>query len=85
MDFYAQYLKVSFRKEHNGNDEFIALRAASGEQKRKSPALCQALPAVQPPVSALRSLSSGALSSGPAEETLTPGPLPVNSLERIAP
>jgi transposase len=74
MSDYGRYVKVSFGKEVNpmtesgvkNNDEFTALRAACGAAKEKSLALPQALPAVQPPVAALRSLSSGALSSVPA-------------------
>ena len=78
MDFYGRIIQVSFGKEDeatngdDGNGEFTALRATSGEPEREGPALDpeQALPAVQPPVSALGSLSSGALSSGPAAESL---------------
>ena len=71
MDFYGRYFKVSFGKEngnHNGNGEFIALRATRGcgtpqpcgEDKEESPApengtLC----AVQPPASAIGALSKG--------------------------
>ncbi len=69
-------------KEDNGINEFIALKATSGEEKGKSPDDTQALSAVQPPVSALRSLSSGALSSGPATESVASESLCVNPLER---
>jgi len=57
------------------------LRATSGEPEREEPVLDPelALPAVQPPVSALGSLSSVALSSRPAEESLTGRSGPVNS------
>ena len=65
---------------------FIALRATSGEEKGKSPDGPQALSAVQPPATALGSLSSVALSSGPANESVPDETLPGNlSLERIAP
>ena len=64
MADYGRWLKVSFRKENgNGNDEFIALGATSGEPKGKSPEPSRALSAVRPPTTALGSLSSGALSS----------------------
>jgi transposase len=82
MEFYGRYFKVSFGKEDNGHGEFIALRAPSGEEKGKSPDGPQALSAVQPPASALGSLSSGALSSEPAEESLPAESLGVNTLER---
>jgi len=97
MDFYGRYFKVSFGKENNndgnnGNGEFIALRATSGEEESPAPengTLC----AVQPPASALGSLSSVALSSEPASEKVAPESLPVNpatlpagqSLKRVAP
>jgi transposase len=85
MDFYAQRVRVSFRKEDNNkssNGEFIALQAASGLKKEEDPDVGQVLSAVQPPDSALGSLSSGALSSGPARGSLPTGSLSVNSLER---
>ena len=93
MDFYGRYLKVSFRKEDNGNGECIALKAPDGEPNGKSLAVTQALPIVQPPATALGSLSSGALSSGPAcesvpDESLRVKPVAVFrnlSLERAAP
>jgi transposase len=85
MDFYGRYLEVSFRKEDHGKGEFIALRATSGEEKGKSPDGPQALSAVQPPATALGSLSSVALSSGPATESVPDETLPVKFLERIAP
>ncbi len=99
MDFYGRYFKVSFRKENDGNEngggEFIALRATSGEDKQESPAprsgtLSPAAAyhscAVQPPASALGSLSErggtplpcGALSSEPAFEKVALESLPVN-------
>lgn len=84
MDFYGRYFKVSFGKEgnDNGNGEFVALRATSGEEKGKSPDDLQALSAVQPPASALGSLSSVALSSGPTDESVPSESLGVNTLER---
>ena len=93
MDFYGRYLEVSFRKEDHGNGEFIALKAPDGESNGKSLDVTQALPIVQPPATALGSLSSVALSSGPASESVPDETLPVNpvavlrnlSLERIAP
>jgi hypothetical protein len=94
MDFYGRYLEVSFRKEDHGNGEFIALKAPDGESNGKSPAIeGGTLPNVQPPVSALGSLSERggtplpcvALSSGPAEESVQAETLSVNSGERIAP
>jgi hypothetical protein len=67
MDFYGRYFKVSFGKEGDGNGEFIALRATSGEEKGKSLDGAQALSqaaayrssAVQPPATALFSISTG--------------------------
>ena len=85
MDFYGRYLKVSFRKEDHGNGEFIALKAPDGEPNGKSLDLTQALPIVQPPATALGSLSSVALSSGPASESVPDETLRVKFLERIAP
>jgi len=95
----------------NRNDECIALRATSGEGKQESPAPQDGtLSAVQPPASALgapfdsahgpervEGLSSGALSSGPAHDSVSAESLSVNpaadaerrcratSLERVAP
>jgi len=89
MADYGRWLKVSFRKENgndNGNGEFIAFGAPSGEPKGKSPAPENGtLSAVRPPAAALGSLSSGALSSGPATPTLRSGDAPVNSSERTLP
>jgi hypothetical protein len=89
VDFYGRYFKVSLGREDNGNHnngEFIASGATSGEVKEESPVpedgtLC----AVQPPATALGSLSSVALSSGPAEQSVQAETLPVNSGERAAP
>jgi len=85
MDFYGRYLEVSFRKEDNGNGEFIALKAPDGESNGKSLDVTQALPIVQPPATALGSLSSVALSSEPALESLPAESLCVNPLERSFP
>jgi hypothetical protein len=70
VDFYGRYFKVSLGKEEhgnpNGNGEFIASGATSGEVKEESPVpkdgtLSQAAAyrscAVQPPATALGSLS----------------------------
>lgn len=89
MDVYGQYFKVSFGKENdghnNGNGEFVALRAPSGEVKEESPvAQDGTLSAVQPPVSALGSLSSGALSSEPAEKKVSLESLCVNPAKNPA-
>ena len=84
MADYGRWLKVSFRKE-NGNDEFIALGATSGEPKGKSPEPSRALSAVRPPTTALGSLSSGALSSESAIHNLWDDPVPVNAPERMLP
>jgi hypothetical protein len=83
MEHYGRIVRVDFRPNPgNGNgpsavssgsnDEFNALGATSGESPKEEPTLDpgQALPAVQPPASALGSLSSGALSSGPAKDNL---------------
>jgi len=64
-----------------GEDEFIAWRATSGNGKEKGLTDTQALPAVWPPVSALRLLSSRAVPSGPAQQTLLDGPVAVNMME----
>jgi hypothetical protein len=86
MADYGRWLKVSFRKENgDGNGEFIASQATSGEPKEKSPARSRALSAVRPPTTALGSLSSGALSSGPAIPSLPDDTAPVNIPERILP
>ena len=89
MTDYGRWLKVSFRKEDgndNGNGEFIALGAPGGKRhKEKGPEQSRALPAVQPPTAALGSLSSGALSSGPATPTLRSDDAPVNTHERTLP
>jgi transposase len=53
---------------------FFAFRADRGDPEEKGLAQDQALPAVRPPVTALGSDASGALSSGPAEETYHHGP-----------
>jgi len=84
MADYGRWLKVSFRKGNdNGNGEFVALRATSGEPKGKSPEQSRALSAVRPPTTALGSLSSGALSSVPAIRSVHDDPAPVNAPERM--
>ena len=89
VDFYGRYFKVSLGREDNGNQnngEFIASGATSGEIKEESPAPEDGtLSAVQPPASALGSLSSVALSSGPAEDSVPTETIPVNSPERVIP
>jgi hypothetical protein len=97
VDFYGRYFKVSLGREDNGNQnngEFIASGATSGEVKEESPVpkdgtLSQAAAyrscAVQPPATALGSLSSVALSSGPAEDSVPTETNSVNSPERVAP
>ena len=60
--------------EGDGCAAFIAWGADSGGHEEKGPAQDQALPAVRPPVTALGSDASGALSSGPAEEAYHAGP-----------
>jgi len=82
MADYGRWLRVSFRKD-NGNGEFIALGATSGEPKGKSPERSRALSAVRPPTTALGSLSSGALSSESAIHNLPDEDVPVNVIERI--
>lgn len=75
MAHYGRIVQVHFRSDSgDDNGEFSALRATSGEPEKEEPALDpgRALPAVQPPTSALGSLSSGALSSGPAQANLSP-------------
>lgn len=85
MDAYARHIKVSFRQEANGNGEFIALGATGGKRREKGPERSRALPAVQPPTSALGSLSSGALSSEPAIHNLRDNDIPVNAPQRTLP
>ena len=88
MVFYGQHVRVSLRKEveeEDRNSEFIALEAPSGGDEGKGPAVSRAPSAVRPPVAALGSLSSGALSSGPAGETLPTPSLSVNPFERTLP
>jgi len=84
MADYGRWLKVSFRKGNdNGNGEFIAWGAPGGKSKEKGPERCRALPAVQPPTTALGSLSSGALSSVPAIRSVHDDPAPVKAPERM--
>jgi transposase len=87
MDYYGRIIRVCFGKEEqdtdqgNGNGEFVAWGDAGGSPSTEGPVRLEQMgpPAVYPPASALGSLSSGALSSGPADESL-PGPGdPVNS------
>ncbi len=83
MADYGRWLKLSFRKDNgNGNGEFIALQATGGKSNEKGPERCRALPAVQPPTTALGSLSSGALSSESAIHNLPDDEVPVNISER---
>jgi transposase len=76
MDYYGRIIRVSFGKEgddtNHGNGEFTALGDAGGSLQTEGPVRQEQMgpPAVHPPVSALRSLSSGALSSGPARESV---------------
>jgi len=70
---YADLVQVSFRPAEPSSEAephrpaaFIALRADGGEHHEKGPAQDRALPAVQPPVTALGSHAWVALSSGPA-------------------
>ena len=69
---------VSFRPE---NGEFIALGDAGGGAQKEEPDQEPGSSAARPPDSALGSLSSVALSSGPADETLSPPQGEVNSQE----
>jgi transposase len=89
LEVYGRHVRVSFAKENDGNHngEFTALRADGGQedQKEKSPASNRALPTVQPPAAALGSLSSVALSSGPALRSLSHDAPPVNTAERRRP
>jgi len=86
MADYGRWLKVSFRKGNdNGNGEFIAWGAASGEPQGKSPEPSRALSAVRPPTAALGSLSSGALSSESAIPTLRDDDVPIKASERMRP
>jgi transposase len=92
LEFYGRYARVPLRKEDdakdgsdNENGEFIALGATSGGQNEKGLAVTQALSAVQPPASALGSLSSGALPSGPASQSVPDAVAPFNSLLKGAP
>jgi transposase len=85
MDFYGRLIRVSFGKEdddtNHGNGEVTALGDAGGSPphsnrraslETEGPVRMEQIgpPAVHPPVSALGSLSSGALSSGPARESV---------------
>lgn len=88
MDFYGRYVRVSLRKEveeEDRNSEFNALVATSGGDEGKGPATSRAPSAVRPPAAALGSLSSGALSSAPAGETLSTPSYTVNPFERTLP
>jgi len=78
MDFYGRVISVSFERE---KDEFIALRDTGGSPphsnrraslETEGPVRSRQMgpPAVHPPASALGSLSSGALSSGPAHPSV---------------
>jgi len=94
MDFYGRYVHVSFRKENdsnqgntNKNDEFVALADTGGSLQTEEPIRLEQMgsPAVHPPVSALGSLSSGALSSGPARESVPRHIVSVNSVGKGTP
>ena len=77
---YAGYVRVSFRKEEEqqkDEDTFTAWEATSGEAKREGPEGTRAFPALRPPDPALGSLASGALSSGPAPQSVANPPAPV--------
>lgn len=79
---YGTFVRVSFgnghKEEQKTEEAFIALRATGREPKRESPDEARAFPAVRPPVTALGSLASGALSSGPASHNLPSPATPVN-------
>jgi transposase len=80
---YGTLVRTSFRPEDEKEEEkiedaFIASRATGREQRRESPDQARAFPAVRPPVTALGSLASGALSSGPAPATVADSATPRN-------
>jgi transposase len=81
LEQYGRFVRVSFRKEEeqqNEEDAFTALEATSGGLKREGPDGARAFPALRPPDPALGSLASGTLSSGPAPESIANPPAQVN-------
>lgn len=88
MAHYGRIIQVRFRPEQtDGNPvpseveggEFTALGDSGGRQKAKEPSVVPGPPAVYPPASALGSLSSVALPSGPAKQNLPADDPQVNS------
>ena len=84
---YGRVVQVSFRggqrqekplTSAGDTDEFIASKDTGGKGKAKEPSSLPGPPAVYPPVAALGSLSSVALSSGPAKRKVADGCTPVN-------
>ncbi len=79
---YGTLVRVSFgnghKEEENTEEAFTAYRATGREQEKESPDEARAFPAVRPPVAALGSLASGALSSAPAPHNQPNPATPVN-------
>jgi len=91
LHHYGWYVRVSFRpaeakEEEKTEDAFIALRADGREsERREDPDDPRAFPAVRPPAAALGSLASGALSSGPALQSLPEETTSVNTQGDLLP
>jgi len=84
LDHYGRIVPLTLRPDaNNGNGEFIAWEGTSALPSQKGPARTdgQAPCTVRPPAAALGSLSSGALSSAPADPTLRPADPQVNKKE----
>jgi len=83
LKHYGWFVRVSFRspeekEEEKTQDAFIAFRAPGREEGKESPEALRAFPAGRQPAAALGSLASGALSSGPAPQSLPEPPTPIN-------
>ena len=84
LGHYGWFVGVSFHPEQDKEKEkteeaFIALRANGREERRESPDDARAFPAGRPPAAALGSLASGALSCGPASQSLPTPATPANT------
>ena len=80
---YGRLVRVSFHNEEQEEEKteeaFIASRATGREQRMESPEPARTFPAGRPPVTALGSLASGALSSAPAPHNLPNTATPIHT------
>jgi transposase len=75
LKHYGWFVRVSFqpaeeKEQEKREDAFIASRADGREERTEDPDSPRAFPAVRQPAAALGPLASGALSSGPATQSL---------------